>query len=121
VALDLYLDDCANSALLARLLQEAGHRVVRPADAGIAGEDDHVHFAYARTHGLILVTKNPEDFRELHEDDPVHPGIFAVYQDNDITKDMSDADIVTAIGKIEAAVAQGYPIASEFHSLNAWR
>jgi hypothetical protein len=31
------------------------------------------------------------------------------------------ADIVTAVGKIEAAAAQGYPIASEFHSLNAWR
>jgi hypothetical protein len=121
VALNLYLDDCANSDLLADLLTQAGHTVVRPADAGIAWEDDEVHFQYARTHGLVLITKNPRDFRVLHNQDQSHSGIFAVYQDNDPTRDMSDGDIVAVIAKIEAAVPQGYLIAGEFHNLNAWR
>ncbi len=70
MALNLYLDDCANSDLLAQLLTQAGHTVVRPADAGIAWEADEVHFRYAQGHGLGLVTKNPKDLPHLIEDDP---------------------------------------------------
>ena len=42
MALNLYLDDCSNSDLLAALLLQAGHRVVRPTDdaVGLGGEDD---------------------------------------------------------------------------------
>jgi predicted nuclease of predicted toxin-antitoxin system len=120
VALNLYLDDCANSDLLADLLTQAGHTVVRPADAGTRGEDDEVHFAYAVANGLVLITKNPVDFQVLHQGDPNHPGIFAVYQDNDV-RDMTQADMVAAIARIEGAVPHGYPIAGEFHNLNAWR
>ena len=61
MALNLYLDDCADSNLLVDLLRQAGHTVVRPRDAGITGEDDDVHLAYAVGHNLILVTKNPQD------------------------------------------------------------
>jgi hypothetical protein len=121
VALNLYLDDCANSDLLALLLTQAGHHAVRPGDAGTAWEADDVHFRYAKTHQLVLITKNPRDFRVLHNQDQDHSGIFAVYQDNDPTRDMSAADIVTAIENIEAAVPHGYIIEREFHNLNAWR
>jgi hypothetical protein len=121
VALNLYLDDCADSNLLVDLLRQAGHTVVRPRDAGITGEDDDVHLAYAVGHNLILVTKNPQDFRALHNQNPTHPGIFGVYQDNDVDKDMTDAEVVAAIGRIEATVPHGYPIAGEFHVLNDWR
>lgn len=121
MALDLYLDDCADSDLLVALLRRAGHGVVRPRDAGTTGEDDDVHLAHAVGRGLILVTKNPADFLALHSLDPNHPGIFAIYQDNDPTRDMSDAQVVAAIDRIEAAGRQGYPIAGEFHNLNAWR
>ena len=117
----LYLDDCANSDLLADLLRRAGHHVVRPADAGIAWQNDGVHFSYAATNGLTLITKNPADFLALHQIDSNHAGIFAIYQDNDKTRDMRDPDIVAAIGRLEAAVAHGYVIASEFHRLNDWR
>jgi hypothetical protein len=121
VALNLYLDDCANSDLLAQLLTAAGHMVVRPTEVGTAGEDDEIHFAYAAANGPVLLTKNPPDFQALHEANPAHPGIFAVYQDNDLSRDMTQAEIVAVIAKIEAAVPHGYPIAGEFHSLNAWR
>jgi hypothetical protein len=122
VALSLYLDDCANSDLLARLLQNAGHRVVRPSDVGLDGEEDHVHLAFALAQGLTLITKNCADFKDLHDSGNSHCGILGVYQDNDPSRDMSDADIVRAIGRIEqAAQSGGDPIHSQFHILNFWR
>ncbi len=62
-----------------------------------------------------------KDFRALHNQDQNHPGIFAVYQDNDPSRDMNPADIVAAITHIEDAVQNGFQIAGEFHNLNAWR
>ena len=116
MALTLYLDDCADARLLAHLLVQAGHTVVRPRDAGTVGEADPVHLAYAVQHGLILVTKDPDDFYDLHQQDQNHPGIFGIYQDNIYGKDMTDVDVVAAIGRIEAAAPLGYPIAGSFTS-----
>jgi hypothetical protein len=124
VALKLYLDDCSNSDLLANFLRQAGHEVVRPTDdeVELTGEDDDVHFAFAAAHGLTLITKNPADFKALHDLDPHHAGILAVYQDNDPSRDMSNAEIVKAIRNLEEAAQQGgLPIPGEFHTLNDWR
>jgi hypothetical protein len=124
VALNLYLDDCSNSDLLADLLRQAGHSVVRPTDKDVqlSGEDDEVHFAFAAANGLTILTKNPADFKALHDLDPRHSGILAVYQDNDPSRDMSNAEIVRAIRNLEAAVQQGGPpIHGGFHILNDWR
>jgi predicted nuclease of predicted toxin-antitoxin system len=124
VALNLYLDDCSNSNLLADLLRQAGHRVVRPTDddVGLEGEDDHVHFGFAAANGLTLLTKDPADFKALHDLDQRHNGILAVYQDNDISRDMSNAEIVRAVRNLEEAIQQGGPpILGEFHTLNDWR
>ena len=122
MALDLYLDDCADARLLADLLRQAGHTVTRPADVGLVGQDDDVHFAFAATKRLTLLTKNPADFLALHRANPVHSGILAVYQDNDATRDMSDVDVVKAIRNLEDAAARGGdPIAGMFHILNDWR
>ena len=74
-----------------------------------------------RRHGGVLVTKDPDDFDLLHQQNPNHHGIFGIFQDNDPTRDMSQADIVAAIQKIEEAVPYGYVIAGEFHNLNLWR
>lgn len=76
----------------------------------------------SRPRGLTLITKNPADFKELHEREPRHAGILAVYQDNDPSRDMSNADIVRAIRNLEEAVQQGGPpIHGAFHVLNDWR
>ncbi len=119
MSLRLYLDDCAYSKRLYQILSEAPYSyfVVLPEDADLTGARDNTHFAYAQAHDLIIVTKNPNDFVALHHTDPDHPGIFAVYQDND-PRDMSDDDIVQAIQNIvDAAV----PIVGAVHSLNRWR
>lgn len=119
MSLRLYLDDCAFSKqLLARLIGPPdAHSVESPLDSGLLGASDAEHFAHARRHGLILITKNPSDFEMLHHQHPVHPGIFAIYQDND-PRDMSPEDIARAIQNLVEAAA---PIAGQFHVLNAWR
>jgi predicted nuclease of predicted toxin-antitoxin system len=117
VALRVYLDDCAYSKLLARLLRDAGHEVVTPFEVGISGAHDDIHFEYARTHSLVLPTKNPADFEELHQQQPDHPGILAVYQDNS-PHDMSDFEIVQTVKNLLDADC---PIAGEFIPLNHWQ
>jgi predicted nuclease of predicted toxin-antitoxin system len=118
LSLRIYLDDCAYDKALVRLLRQAGCEVITPFDAGLAGQPDAVHFAYATSQNLILLTKNPRDFEELHTRYPEHPGILSIYQDNDLTKDMSVADIVRAIQNL---IAAGTPITGQFIPLNAWR
>jgi hypothetical protein len=121
VALSLYLDDCILSRRMTDLLRHAGHEVVRSSEVGLEGEDDDVHFRYAADNGLILITKNPKDFKILHDSDPLHFGIFAIYQDND-GRDMSDAEIVRAIRNLEdAAHRDSFPIHGGFFSINDWR
>jgi hypothetical protein len=114
----IYLDDCANDKELAALLRAAGHHVVIPAAAGLTGRPDPAHLAYAAANNLVLLTKNPNDFKDLHDAGQFHTGIFGVYQDNDLSRDMSYAEIVRAIANLENA---GITIAGEFHVLNAWR
>jgi hypothetical protein len=116
----LYLDDCAFSRERRRLLLEAGHDVQIPADLEppLTGADDPIHFVYAKAAGRIILTLNPRDFMELHNQDPDHPGILAVYQDNNPAKDMSSAQIVQAISNLEGT---GVALAGGFWSLNAYR
>ena len=114
----IYVDDCADSKELVRLLEAAGHQVTTPRQVGTAGREDEVHFRFAAEHNLILVTKNPDDFLELHEKDSKHPGVLLVYQDNDRDRDMSHAEIVRAIANLEQA---GIAFVGACHVLNAWR
>jgi predicted nuclease of predicted toxin-antitoxin system len=115
----LYLDDCAYDSRLRDILSGPtyNHYVVIPIEAGIRGVDDDLHFAYARSHDLILVTKNPRDFLALHRATPDHPGILLIYQDNR-PSDMHAADIAHAIQNLADA---GVPIPNSVHELNRWR
>ena len=82
------------------------------------GKADEVHFQFAASHGSVLLTKNPDDFTQLHELSPEHAGILVIYQDNDPSRDMSYADIVRAIGNLETA---GTTLAKSLQVLNVWR
>jgi predicted nuclease of predicted toxin-antitoxin system len=120
--MNLYLDDDSAKASLVRLLQKAGHQVVIPADAGLSGASDPRHLRYAAQQDLVLLTKNHDDFEDLHllvqATSGQHPGLLVVRLDNDPNRDMRDRDIVRAIANLERA---GVPIANELHILNHWR
>src|SRR5437868_10175371 len=102
--------------MLVQLLRAAGHRVVTPLEAGTSGEPDEVHLQFAASQGLVLLSKNPGDFAQLHEASSEHSGILVIYQDNDPDRDMTYADIVRAIGNLERA---GITLAKSFQVLNA--
>jgi predicted nuclease of predicted toxin-antitoxin system len=117
----LYLDDNCCKGLLAIFLRKAGHTVVVPSDVGCAGASDPRHFLHAIRTDFVVLTKDYEDFLELHDivqaTHGQHPGILAVRSDNDASRDMKDRDIVRAIANLGA----GVPVANEFHVLNHWR
>lgn len=114
----IYLDDCAYAKELVRLLEAAGHQITTPRLAATTGCVDEVHFRFALDNNLILLTKNPDDFLELHKKNAHHPGILLIYQDNDPSRDMNNADIVRALGNLEQA---GVTFVDSCQVLNAWR
>lgn len=118
----LYLDDdTAKRSLIARL-RHAGHTVVQPSDAALSGAWDPRHLLHAVQHDLVLLTKNHDDYRDLHDligaASGRHRGILVIRSDNDPNRDMKDGDIVRAPQNLENA---GVPLANEFHILNHWR
>ena len=118
MSLTLYLDDCICDRKLVDALRAAGHRVIIPVEVGLRGEDDDVHFNKSRELGAQVVTRNARDFAALIAADSAHPGILAVYLDNDPKRDMTIAEIVRAIANLEGS---GPTLAGTLHSLNDWR
>jgi hypothetical protein len=118
LSLRIYLDDCAYSKPLVRLLRATGHDVMTPIEAGTTGFPDAAHLQRAAAESRTIVTMDADDFAALHHSDPNHSGILGVCQDNDPTKDMSFAEIARAIENIEKA---GVPIVGAYWILNAWR
>ena len=118
----IYLDDCSDHNRLIHSLTQSGHTVISPRTVNTKGWADPDHLEYASTHGYILLTHNPADFRRLHRDwqkqGRTHSGIFVIYRDNNVRKDMSYADTVRAITNL---FASGLPIVNEIYLLNQWR
>lgn len=120
--LSLYLDDCADDDILAALLRRAGHAVHTPRSAGTSGVSDDEHLVYAARHGHTLLTKDPDDFLELHyhwqTTNRSHSGILLVYEEQEVKKNMRRVQIVLAIDHLAAS---GVPLANEIQTLNHWR
>ncbi len=72
----------------------------------------------------MLVTKNPVDFVALHEEwlaaNRTHAGIFLIYQDNDVKRDMINSDIVRAVNNVEDAHGAG-GLANQVFNLNQYQ
>jgi hypothetical protein len=120
--MNLYLDDNSVKASLINLLRRAGHHVTLPIDLGLASASDARHLASCASHWLVHLTRDHDDFLDLHDlvqaTHGRHAGILVVRADNDPARDMKDRDIVRAIANLEAARV---PIENEFHILNHWR
>ena len=93
-----------------------------PADLGLAGAADPRHLASCATQGLVLLTRDHDDFLDLHDlvqaTHGSHAGILVVRADNDPARDMKDRDIARAIANLESARV---PIENDFNILNHWR
>ena len=75
-------------------------------------------FGFARQAGRAILTYNARDFWRMQEHTPNHPGILAVYQDNDPRRDTDHFEIVQAIANLERT---GVVLAGGFWVLNASR
>jgi predicted nuclease of predicted toxin-antitoxin system len=120
--MNLYLDDDIAKAALVQRLKKAGHQVTVPADVGLSGVSDPRHLMHAVQKNWVLLTKNHDDFKDLHlllqAASGKHAGLLVVRSDNDPSRDMKDRDIARAIANLEGA---GVAVANEFHILNHWR
>lgn len=96
--------------------------MVVPNDAGLSGTWDPRHLLHAVQRSLVLMSKNHDDFKDLHlllqATGGHHFGIAIVRADNDPRRAMTDGDIARAVDNLEGA---NVPIANEFHILNHWR
>lgn len=67
MSLRLLLDEDTQAKLLASLLRANQHTVITANDAKLMGKSDADVLAYARRNDYVVVTRNCEDFRELHQ------------------------------------------------------
>ena len=118
----IYLDDNLADRTIAALLTKAGHTVVRPSHVALTGATDPRHLEHAIRQGLVSLTGDRRDYRELHDliltAGGAHPGILLVRYDNDPTRDMKPKHIVAAVGKLERS---GMAVACQIVILNQWR
>ena len=118
----LNLDDDIASGQMVQTLRRAGHDVRTPADAGLMGAPDPVHFRRAVREGRTILSRNYDDFEDLHllilEAQGHHAGVLVVRRDNDPRRNMKPPDVVRALRNLEMA---GVPIADECLTLNQWQ
>lgn len=117
MSLRLLVDEDTQAKRLVKLLRGAGHDVLTVEEAGLEAHPDTQVLEHARRQNRMVLTRNCEDFRALHEAGPQHPGICAVYEDRDASKNMSRSAIVRALANLEAS---GLELGGQFVVLNAW-
>src|SRR5665213_1020017 len=110
--MNLCLDDDSISPMLILALRGAGHDVRTPAEAGLSGASDSVHFRRAVLERRTILTRNYEDFEDLHnliiDAGGGHPGVLIIRRDNPERRNMKPHDVVRALGKLKRV---GVPIA----------
>jgi predicted nuclease of predicted toxin-antitoxin system len=118
----LYLDDNLTDRRVVAQLRRAGHTVVLPAEVGRTGAPDAQHFAEAIRQAAALLTRNYQDFIDLHDlilaAGGHHAGLLLIYLENDPTRDLPTRGIAVAVTRLEAA---GVPLAGHAYVLNHWR
>ncbi len=118
----LLLDDNMSDRRLAARLRAQGHDPVLSIEAGLQSATDAKVFIGAITQDLPVLTRDIEDFTDLHHliiaSRGHHPGVLVVRFDNDPRHNLTDRGIASAISKLEAS---GALIADRIHVLNHWR
>lgn len=118
----LYLDDDTTDRRLVQQLERAGHTVWTPIQVGLSGVSDARHLIHCCDNELVLITRNYDDFLDLHlvieAAGGAHPGILMIRMDNDPARDLTPRGVVTAIGRIQSS---HFVVAGQFLIVNQWR
>ncbi len=118
----IYLDENLSSEPLAGILTSQGHSVDLPQFAGKLGKFDQVHLEFAIRNLLVMLTKDCDDFTELHQlvltAGGEHPGILLAYYVNDANLDMKPKHIARAIANVEKSRID---LTNQLVILNQWR
>lgn len=114
----LLIDEDSQANRLIDRLRGAGHDVLTAREAELMGRPDREVLARAARDRRVVLTRNVDDFAALQVAVPDHAGILGIYQDADSKKDMGYADVVRAIGNVEAS---GLELPGVLVVLNAWR
>lgn len=117
MSLRLLVDEDTQAHLLVEMLRAGGHDVLTVSEADLTAKLDQTVLNFARSQQRVLLTRNCDDFSRLHEANPNHSGILAVYQDADLKKAMNYAAIVRAIANLEST---GLPLSGQFIVLNQY-
>jgi len=116
------IDENLSSPRLASRLRAQGHDPVLASDVGLLSVTDARVLIFAITQTLPVLTRDSEDFEDLHDLVMAavgdHPGILIVRFDNDPRHNLTDRGIATALGKLESS---GVPIRDRIHVVNHWR
>jgi predicted nuclease of predicted toxin-antitoxin system len=118
----LLLDENMSDRRFASRLQAQGHAPVLAVDVGLLSASDPKVLAWAIKQALPILTRDAEDFEDLHDlimaAGGHHSGVLVVRYDNDPRHNLTDRGIASAIHKLESS---GIPIPDRIHVLNQWR
>jgi predicted nuclease of predicted toxin-antitoxin system len=116
------LDENMSDRRLAARLQAQGHYPNLATDVGLRSASDARVFGWAIDQALPVLTRDSDDFDELHDlimsAAGHHPGVLVVRFDDDPRHNLTDRGIASAISKLEVS---GVTIADRVHVLNQWR
>ncbi len=118
----LLIDENMSNPRLASRLKAAGHDPVLAGDVGWISVTDARILIWAITNTLSVLTRDYEDFENLHDlilaAGGHHPAILVVRFDNDPHHNLTYRGIANAITKLESS---GIRILDRIHVLNLWR
>jgi predicted nuclease of predicted toxin-antitoxin system len=116
------VDENLSYPRLASRLRAQGHDPVLASDVGLLSVTDARLLIFAIARSLPVLTRDSEDFEDLHDLVMAaaghHAGILVVRFDNDPRHNLTERGIATAITRLESA---GVPIRDQIHVLNQWR
>ena len=118
----LLLDENISDRRLAARLRAHGHDSVLATGVGLLSATDARVFIAAITQAPPVLTRDSEDFTDLHDlimaAGGHHSGVLVVHFDNDPRHNLTDRGISSAINKLESS---GVLIPDRIHVLNQWR
>jgi len=117
-----YLDDAVDQDLLIQLAAASSHQLISPRTLGRSGDSDAMHFLYATTQRMPIMTRNASDFEGRHEFalgiGGHHSGLFIIYDESNRSKNMRPREVVTSLTNLESATLD---LSDQLVALNHYR